>query len=71
VAADVIDPCVAAAIPIKSGDGVNRAGFERLAEDVARRPTPAFAAASVIPQHCRVLLAMPPLALGLSLEATP
>jgi hypothetical protein len=53
------------------GDLAVAIGFERLAEDVARRATPAFAAVSVIPQHCRVLLAMPPLALCLSLEATP
>jgi hypothetical protein len=71
VAADVIDPCVAAAVPIKSGERVNRTRFERFAEDVARRATPAFAAASVVPQHCRVLLAIWLLALGLSLKATP
>ena|SRR5271165_729455 len=71
VAADVINPGVAAAVPIKSRHRVDRAGLERFAEYVARCAAPALAAASVIPQHDRVLIVLWPLGLGLSCKTTP
>jgi hypothetical protein len=53
VTADVVDPGVAAAVPVETGQRRQRAGLDRLAEHVAGRAAPTLATASVVPEHSK------------------
>jgi hypothetical protein len=61
VTANVLSPGVAAAIPIKSRHGFDRAEIKRLAEHVSGAAPPTASVTPIVPQHCRLSpFAMPP-----------
>ena len=54
VTANVLSPGVAAAIPIKSCHGFDRADIKRLAEHVSGAAPPTASVTPIVPQHCRL-----------------
>src|SRR5262249_9398162 len=59
VAPNVLLSSVAAPVPIKPSHGGYGANIERLAKHVAGCAAPTASIATVVPQHCRLLLASP------------
>src|SRR5262249_33248667 len=57
VATNVLLSSIAAPVPIKPRHGGYRANIERLTEYVAGCAAPTASIATVVPQHCRLLLA--------------
>src|SRR5271154_5416709 len=51
MAAKVVHPGVAAAIPVKARHRAHRTGLERFAEHIAGRAAPALSAAPIVSQH--------------------
>ena len=52
--ANVLSPGVAAAIPIKSCHGVDRADIKRLAKHVSGATPPTASVTPIVPQHCHL-----------------
>src|SRR5262249_16723913 len=60
VATNILLSSIAAPVPIKPRHGGNGANIERVAKHVAGCTAPTASIATVVPQHCRLLLAPGP-----------
>jgi hypothetical protein len=56
MAAEIVNAGVAAAVAVEARDRVHRARLKPFSKYIARRAAPSLTAASVVPEHCLILV---------------